>query len=115
MNPRGWLVAIPPLLLGIVLWLAASALGGRREAWDSAAYWALAFPLALLASAVLGWRFPVRPWRWPAAIFFGQFLGMCWRNGEVSSLWPLGLAAFTVLGLPAVLLARLAARWSQQR
>ena len=114
MRKRGIWVAASALVFGAALWLAASFLGGRREAWDSAAYWALAFPLALLASAVLGYRFPVRPWRWPAAIFLGRFVGLCLRNGEVGSRWPLGLAAFALLGLPGVLLARLAARWSQR-
>jgi hypothetical protein len=105
-----WAVGALAVVLGAVLWIGASVLGGRREAWDSAAYWALAYPLALLAAALLGWRFPDRPARWAWLLFAGQFVGMVLRNGELGGLWPLGLVLFGVLALPAVLLARLAAR-----
>ncbi|MFT3820600.1 MAG: hypothetical protein QM750_23785 [Rubrivivax sp.] len=107
--PRHWAVLLL-LPTGAALWLAAAFLGGRREAWDSGVYWTLAYPLALLISAVMGRVHPTRTWHWPAALFFGQFLGMCLRNGGIGSLWPLGLVAFAVLSLPGVLAARLAAR-----
>jgi hypothetical protein len=105
-----WGAGALALVIGAGLWIGASLLGGRREAWDGAAYWALAYPLALLAAALLGWRFPDRPARWALLLFAGQFVGMVLRNGELGSLWPLGLVVFGVLALPAVLLARLAAR-----
>lgn len=100
------------LAVGAALWTAASLTSGRREAWDASVYWALAYPVALVASAVLGYLFPMRAWRWPLALFAGQFVAMVVRNGELGSLWPLGLVMFGVLSLPAVVAARIAARFA---
>jgi hypothetical protein len=102
-----YLVAV---VVGAALWVTASMLTGRREPWDASAYWAVAYPLAILASAVLGYFYPERPWRWPLALFAAQFVSMCVLNGELGNLWPLGLVLFAVLALPAVLAAALAAR-----
>ena len=40
---------------GAVLWQLAAMLGGRREAWDSALYWTVAYPLGLVKAAMLGY------------------------------------------------------------
>ena len=95
---------------GFALWLLSSLLTGQREPWDASAYWTLAYPLAVLACGVLGYRYPERPWRWALALFAGQFIAMCVRNGEVGNLWPLGMALFAVLALPGILAAEVAAR-----
>lgn len=95
--------------VGIALWMGASVLSGKREPWDASLYWTAAYPLALALSAALGFAFPDRPWRWALALFEGQFLGMVIRNGELGGLWPLGMALFGVLGLPALGAAQIAA------
>lgn len=100
-------------VVGAALWLATALLTGQREAWDAAAYWSIAYPLALMACAWLGYAFPKRAWRWVLALFTAQFLAMCGRNGELGNLWPLGLAFFVVLALPGILVARLASRFRQ--
>lgn len=105
--------AVLAFAAGGALWLLAGALGRRREPWDSAAYWAIAYPLALVACAVLGWCYPERPARWAWALFAGQFVAMVVRNGGLGGMWPLGLAMFAVLALPGVLAARWAARLSR--
>lgn len=101
------------LLIGAALWTAASLASGRREAWDSSSYWALAYPAALVASALLGYFFPWRVWRWPLALFAGQFVAMIVRSDEVGGLAPLGLIMFGVLALPGIVAARIAARFAQ--
>lgn len=99
-------------VIGFILWLVTSLLGGRREAWDVSSYWTVAYPLALLACALLGYWYPDRPWRWPLALFAGQFIAMCVRNGEIGNLWPLGMAFFAVLALPGIVVAKVASRFS---
>ena len=97
--------------IGFALWFVTSLVTGKREPWDASAYWSVAYPLALLACGVLGCAYPQRPWRWALVLFASQFLAMCVRNGELASLWPLGLALFAVLALPGVVLATVAARF----
>lgn len=105
---------LAPILIaffaGATLWFAASALSGKREAWDAAAYWVLAYPIALLLCACLGYAYPYRSWRWPLVLFEAQFIAMCIRNGELGSLWPLGIVLFLVVALPGILAAGLAAQ-----
>jgi hypothetical protein len=98
------------IVVGVVLWIAGAGMSGQREAWDSGLYWALFYPLAIGASALMGYRFPERPWRWAVALFAAQFLAMLLRSGEIGSLAPLGLVMFGILALPAIFAASLAAR-----
>lgn len=100
---------------GAALWLLAQVLSGRREAWDSSWYWIVFYPAAIVASAVLGHRFPRRPWRWAVLLFLGQFLAQWTIDREFGNLWPLGLALFGAMSLPAVLVANLAANRGQAR
>ena len=44
------------------LWQLAAMLGGRREAWDSALYWTVAYPLGMVKAAMLGYLHPDRAW-----------------------------------------------------
>lgn len=100
--------------LGALLWVLASAFSGRREPWDSGGYWAIAYPAAIFAAGVVGYFFPERPWRWALALFGAQFVTMCVINGELGNLWPLGLALFAILALPAVFVATIASRMSSR-
>ena len=43
---------------------ATVAIGGRREAWDSALYWTVAYPLGMVKAAMLGYLHPDRAWPW---------------------------------------------------
>ena len=98
------------VVVGAALWFAASALTGKREAWDASAYWAVAYPVAIVGCAILGYFYPERPWRWAVVLFESQFLAMCVRNGELGSLWPMGMVMFAVIALPGVAAATFAAR-----
>ena len=102
-------------LAGMTLWIAASVVSGRREAWDAAVYWTVAYPCAILLSGLLGFAFPQGPWRWPFTLFLFKFVGMVVRNGELGGLWPLGVAVFAVLSIPGIFVARLAARLRARR
>lgn len=112
-----WWTALPLAIAasaGVALWIGASVISGRREAWDATIYWTAAYPFAIIMSGLLGFVFPQRPWRWPIALFLFQFVGMVIRAGEPSGLWPLGLSMFIVLSIPGILFAGLAA-WLRGR
>ncbi len=95
---------------GMLLMFVAAEVSGRREAWDSGMYWTLFYPLSIAACGVLGYLFPVRPWRWALAFFLGQCCAMLLRNGELGNLFPLGLALFGILSLPGVAVATFGAK-----
>jgi hypothetical protein len=102
-------------LAGIAIWIACAGMAGRREAWDAGLYWSCFYPGAIVLSAVFGYLWPERPWRWPLILFVAQFVAMCIRNGEVGNLWPLGVALFALLSLPGIVAARVAALWGSRR
>lgn len=102
-------------LAGALLWTLAALASGRREAWDASLYWMLAYPLAILAGGLLGYRYPARATALALTLFEAQFLAMALRAGEIGSLWPLGLLLFAILSLPAVAAARVGAGRSPYR
>src|SRR5262245_36344607 len=103
------------IAVGMALWFAVALAAGRREAWDTSAYWTMAYPIAVGTFGVLGFAFPQRPWRWAAVLFLSQFAAMVLRGGELGSLWPLGLALFAVLSIPGMAAARFGSRLRARR
>ncbi len=97
------------IVAGTALWLTASAIGGKAEPWDSSIYWTVAYPVAIVLAGFLGYVFPQRPWRWAVVVIFMQAAVMV-IAGSGFGLLPLGLILLTVLSLPAVALAWLAAK-----
>jgi hypothetical protein len=99
-------------LAGIGLWGIASLIISKREPWDDSLYWLVIYPLAIVASALLAYRFPHRAKLLALVIFESQFVAMALRNREVGNLWPLGMALFAVIAIPAVFVAKVAASHS---
>lgn len=102
------------MAVGAAIWLAISQISGRSEAWDSPLYFSLGMSLACAASFVLGFLEPRWSWRWGVLPFAGQFVAMLATTG-FGNLWPLGLAMFGILSMPAILTARLGAYVAMKR
>ena len=96
-------------LAGALLWAATAAVTGRREAWDAAAYWTVAYPAGIVISGVLGYVATERPWRWGAALMLAQAVTLAVMARD-ASLLPLGLVLFGVLAIPPMLAAQVGAR-----
>jgi hypothetical protein len=96
--------------VGMTLWIVATEVSGKREAWDSGIYWTLFYPLSVAAAVGLGYLFPERPWRWALALFLAQFVAMALVSGEIGNLAPLGAVMFVVLSVPAIVVANVVAR-----
>lgn len=107
---RAWAIAIGG---GALLWILAAAIGGRREAWDSSLYWAVAYPLSIALAGWLGYSYPAKPWRWGLAVMLAQAVVLVF-SGSDFGLLPLGLIAFSILALPAIGAAALMARFRQR-
>ena len=103
--------AVAAIVTGIGLELAVHAVSGRREAWDSPAFWTFGFPCALAVCAVLGRLARERSWLWTAAVVPAQVSTMMVRTAEIGSLWPLAVALSAVLSAPFVLAAFVGSRF----
>ena len=104
MKTNRWLYALAAGS-GILVWVAVSMLSGRREAWDSEAYYQIGLPVLCVVSAVLGYFEPDRPWRWGAIPLAAQAVTMFAMQG-LGNLWPLGLIVTGVLAVPPILTAK---------
>jgi hypothetical protein len=103
------------VLIGIGLELGVHALSGRREAWDSAQYWTVGMPLAIVASGALGFLSGRRDWLFTFVIVPSHVLTMMVRSGEIGSLWPLAVALSSILSTPFVVAAFVGSRFRQKR
>jgi hypothetical protein len=99
------------VVTGIALELGIHAVSGRREAWDSAQYWTIGMPLAIIASGALGVLSHRRDWLYTFAIVPSQVLTMMVRSGEIGGLWPLAVALSSVLSTPFVVAAFVGSRF----
>ena len=88
------------ILTGVLLELGVHALSGRKEAWDSALFWTIGLPVACVAALVIGRLSRSNDWKWTLVVAPSQVMTMMVRGGEIGNLWPLTLAASTVLSAP---------------
>jgi hypothetical protein len=98
---------------GVLLWVGASVLGGRREAWDSSLYWIVAYPASVALGGALGYLATDRPWRWGLTVMIAQAVTLAAMTFSFGLL-PLGLILFSVLAVPPMLAAR-AGAWLRRR
>src|SRR5262249_4038313 len=91
--------------------LGVHALSGRREAWDSAQYWTIGMPLAIVASGALGLLSERRHSLLPFLLVPTQVLTMMAGNREIGTLWPLAIAHSSVLSTPVVVAAFVGSRF----
>lgn len=82
---------------GAAGWLVVSSTSGRREAWDSEAYFALLLPALAILVTWLGFLAPRAAWRWAFVPFGAQAL-VAFVQSPTGGLLPLGLIVFAVLG-----------------
>jgi hypothetical protein len=90
------------IAIGAALEVGVTLATGRREAWDAGVYWSTGLPLAVLASAAVGYLSQGRAWLATALIVPAQVATMMVRGGEAGNLWPLTLVLSSALSLPFV-------------
>ena len=101
-------------LFGALVWTLISAISGRKEAWDSSWYFSVGYPAICLMALAMGLVVPRRSWRWGVTPFAGQFAWLLLSQG-VGNLLPLGIIAFAVMSLPAVLAAKVGAYFGKNK
>ena len=98
-------------------WAAISVATGRREAWDSEAYFGLFLPALAILIAWLGFLSPRGAWRW-AFVPFGAQAVVAFIQNPTGGLLPLGLIVFAVFGAVCLVPALVAAwfrRWYDRK
>jgi hypothetical protein len=83
-------------------------MSGRREAWDSPAYFQVGMPALCVMSALMGYLSPDHPWPWGAVPLGAQTLWMVATQG-LGNLWPLGLIVSGIFAVPPIVAARFGA------
>jgi hypothetical protein len=104
MKKESWCYLVA-FLSGVVAWLVVSWVTGKTEAWDSSEYFTFVIPAMCLVAFFLALFAPERPSRWALMPFAGQLLTML-VAGDSFGLLPLGVIAFGILSVPAILAAR---------
>jgi hypothetical protein len=96
-----WVSFIVAAASGVAVEIGVGAMGHRREAWDSVAYWSFGLPLMVLVALVCG--FVARRKAVPIgyAPFGAQLVTMVVKTGAGSML-PLGVIFMAILGLSGV-------------
>jgi hypothetical protein len=108
-------VTIPlAVAAGVALELGIHALTGRREAWDSGAYWTIGLPIVFGVSFAIGVLARGRAWLSTWLIVPAQVLTMMVRGGELGGLWPLAVALSACLSVPFVGAAFVGTRFSRR-
>jgi phosphatidylserine synthase len=102
------------VLGGLLVCLAVSMATGRREAWDSGAYFYVGIPIMCAVIFVVGYRFPDRPWRWTMSMAAGQAFALV-MAGNSLSLWPLSLVAMSVLSVPQFVVGSWASKLAMRK
>ncbi|MEO8005370.1 MAG: hypothetical protein ABI771_10730 [Betaproteobacteria bacterium] len=95
-------------LTGTLVWIVICAISGKKEAWDSSWYFSVGYPLICLVSAVMGYLVPKMTWRWGVMPFVGQLVWLVLTQAP-GNLLPLGIIAFGLMSLPAIIVANVGA------
>jgi hypothetical protein len=98
------------------MWAAQAA--GRLEAWDGPFYFSRVVPALAVVTAGCGFLAPRRAWRWPALVYFSQFVVMiAMAKPPIGPLAPVGFIMLAVLALlnlvPAYVGAFVRSRWDR--
>lgn len=112
-RPRDERVAlVVAAVLGIVVWLGVAAVSLEAEAFDDVSYFTIGLPIIGIGCAVLGYRYPVRAWRYGLVAMgtHAVLLLLVATAGDNLSLLPLGLGGLALIALPMAAAGQAGAR-----
>lgn len=103
--------------IGVSIILVCTALSANSDPTDSDLFWFIGLPLAYLMTFVCGRLDPEHPgrgvvWLFGAMIVTALIIGLL---TDGLNLWPLTIVFFAVIALPALVTARLGARFGMGR
>lgn len=101
-------------LCGLAVYLAIIMATGRNEAWDDASYYVLGIPCMCIVAFFIGYRFPIKPWRWALAMAGGQMIGAL-LNGSSLGLLPFAIIFMAIISIPQFIAALFGARLAAKK
>jgi hypothetical protein len=101
-------------LAGFGVCFGITVVTGSKEAWDNGAYFSIGIPIMCLLIFGIGYKFPVKPWRWAAAQAVGQSIAIS-LAGNSLNLWPLSIMAMSILSMPQLGAAYIGAKLGQSK
>lgn len=96
-------------LCGLIVYVSIVAATGRNEAWDDGSYYLLGVPFMCSVAFMIGYLFPIKPWRWALWMAGGQAVGAL-LNGSSLSLLPFAVIFMTMISIPQFIAARFGSR-----
>jgi hypothetical protein len=103
------------IVVGLAVWLIPWLFLGRREAWDHWSYFSVSLPIMALVAGYAGFRAGSRWWRWPLSLIVAQYVAALVLAGTLGNLFPLGIVAFAIFGVPLVITAWIGALLGKRR
>ena len=99
-DERGAMIAAA--VLGAVVWLAVTASSLEAEAFDDVSYFTIGLPVIGIGCAFLGYRVPVRAWRYGLVAMSTHAIGLLLVSigGGNLSLLPIGLGVLALISVP---------------
>lgn len=99
---------------GLVVYLSITVATGRNEAWDDAAYYSIGIPFMCIVAFVIGYLFPIKPWRWAASMACGQAIGAL-LHGSSLNLLPLAMIFMAVISTPQLIAAFIGSKLARRK
>jgi len=108
-NDDSLLAGSASFICGLIVYGSIVAVTGRNEAWDDGSYYLVGVPFMCFVAFVIGYRFPLKPWRWALWMAAGQAVGAL-LNGSSLSLLPFAIIFMTIISIPQFIAARFGSR-----
>jgi len=99
---KHWWLSVPlvSVAAGLAIWWGVVVLVGDADPMQHKEYFLIGYPLLLVVSGVLGWRYDTKAWHSGIWMFGAQFLIGLFTIKSDMNLWPIGLVVFAVLMVP---------------
>ena len=110
-NNKHFFPYIASFLCGLAVYLIIILATGRNEAWDDGSYYFLGMPLMCIVAFLIGYLFPLKPWRWSLSMAAGQTVGAL-LGGSSLSLLPLAIIFMVVISMPQFIAAAFGSKLS---